>query len=88
MRLAFRTARLSSWGNPEGPDLSTVWREPTLQTLNAELLDALVKMQALGIGQPEIMRRLGIDPQTIRQAEELPSPVPSDPPIDDIEDDV
>jgi len=88
MRLAFRTARLSSWGNPEGPDLSTVWREPTLQTLNAELLDALVKMQALGIGQPEIMRRLGIDPQTIRQAEEVPSPVPSDPPIDDIEDDV
>lgn len=47
-------------------DLETEWADPELHT-ESEHMDALVKMQAMGVPQEELWRRMGASPQQIRR---------------------
>jgi len=66
-------------------DMQTEWRNPDARPLS-ELMDALVKAQALGIPQEELWRRYGATPQQIRRwkrdqaAAPVVAPPPSEPP--------
>lgn len=51
-------------------DLEVAWKDPELRT-EAEHMDALIKMRAVGVPQEEIWRRLGASPQMIRRWREL-----------------
>lgn len=64
MRLAFRIAGDPARGRRM--DMETVWADPELQAESVHV-DALSKMQAMGIPQTELWRRLGATPQQIRR---------------------
>jgi hypothetical protein len=56
-------------------DMETAWEDPEEHT-EAEHVDALVKMQAMGVPQEELWRRMGATPQQIRRWREMPAPPP------------
>lgn len=80
IRLAFRVD-----GDPvrgTRMDLETVWADPELQS-EAVHVDALSKMQAMGVPQEELWRRLGATPQQIRRWKAMQTTTPPAPPATD-----
>lgn len=63
-------------------DLDTEWADPELRT-ESEHMDALTKMQAMGVPQEVIWRRMGATPQQIRRWRTLPPPPSPEPAIPD-----
>lgn len=61
-------------------DLEVLWKDPELRT-EAEHVDALTKLQAMGVPQEELWRRAGASPQEIRRWRAMqPPPAPPTPP--------
>lgn len=81
MRLAFRVAGDTVRGSRM--DMETVWADPELQAESVHV-DALTKMQAMGVPQEELWRRLGATPQQIRRWKAAAQPAtPPAPPATD-----
>lgn len=64
IRLAFLVA--GDTARAARMDMEAVWADPELHS-EAEHIDALVKMQAMGVPQDELWRRIGATPQQIRR---------------------
>lgn len=76
MRLAFKAI-----GSPRAKvtNAETIWRNPESRTL-AELTDALIKMQALGVPNEALWAEWGASPQKIEQWKALAATAPPPPP--------